>query len=282
MSLAVVVGLSACSGTSESLSTDLPQKNPTLWVLPLNEFIPNETHVRDYANALVVQDCITAGGFEWPVPWQDIDDPGSISFNGAQRGLFDVALATTWGYHSAPWQGDTADDWREFVAFTSQLIAVQGFEEVYMRCREEGRKELPLPSEETLYFATSVAIELLDKAQSDERVKAAAALWLNCMVPVGVAGLPVSPDLMPTVALEEQFQSGVPGTVASVEEIRVATADAQCRESSGYREVLYETEWDLHVQALQEHTDVLLRVRDELRKQNDRILSVIAAHAPSE
>jgi hypothetical protein len=279
--LAVTTVLSGCT-SSEDLTADLPTQNEAQWTLPLDDFLPGNSHLPDYADALVIQDCLAAEGFNWPVPWQDVEDTGSVSRNSAYRRLFSETFAAQYGYHLAPWSSPSADSWREFVAVAAGMAEQPGFEDAYGKCREDGRAELPAVDSETQDYGTSLASSTYDQARLADAVMAAAAKWRECLSTAGLSELPDSPENMPPPSENEQWKVLDNSTTAGAEEIRIASADAACRTSTGYSTVMYQTEWDLQVEALKTHADTLNRVRSGLKLQREKILAVIAAHAPAQ
>ena len=83
---------------------------------------------------------------------------------------------------------------------------------------------------------------------SSPQLQEAAAQWRTCMAPQGIADLPQEPwateirrEMPESLQTRLNFQlTGQP----SADEIAVATADAQCRESSGWTSLLYEATWN--------------------------------------
>lgn len=83
---------------------------------------------------------------------------------------------------------------------------------------------------------------------SSPELQDAASQWRTCMAPQGIVDLPQEPwRSTSTGALPESLVTRFdyrPTGEASADEIAVATADAQCRESSGWTDLLYEATWD--------------------------------------
>lgn len=80
------------------------------------------------------------------------------------------------------------------------------------------------------------------------KVRAAAQRWRKCMAPQGIADLPEEPQMAQSVATK--FGLGQPDgydtatdTNVSAEEIKLAVADAKCREQSGYEQLVYDLQW---------------------------------------
>jgi hypothetical protein len=94
---------------------------------------------------------------------------------------------------------------------------------------------------------------------------------------------------MPPPSIDGQAGSGVDevpvsgvGRDVPSSEVRVASADATCRDSSGYAAALYQSEWELQAQAVADNADQLERYRvqaDELLATADAMLEEYAARA---
>ncbi len=245
--------------------------------MPLDQYLPSNAFLIDYAENLLVSPCMTEAGFDWPVPWQDIHQPPSPTRNATDLRIFTKAIATEFGYRD---QGDNLqsnDAWREVAQSKQHISSTE--EQALIECLEIAREALPL-----LDGSTEVAIafsnDALRAAQEDPLVKAAAERWVECMRPAGVSDLPDSPFLMPTEGMKRTFGSS--GTSEpSAEEIRLAMLDADCQESSGWREAAYEAEWELQVKTLVENADDLERFRKMHSDHQALVMKVIAENAPS-
>ena len=118
---------------------------------------------------------------------------------------------------------------------------------VVFRCLDQVRKkQLPLlPGSSQLASALEQAA--YDAALQDPAVLKAGKRWHECMRPQGVADLPPDPRGMPSPSVTKRFaldviteESILQGPKVSAEEIALATADAECQESSGYAQKLYD------------------------------------------
>lgn len=255
----------------------LPAKNIEQWDMPLDPYVPDTSFLVDYAENLLVSPCMTQAGFDWAVPWQDIHQPPSPTRNATDLRIFTRTIAAEFGYRDQGSNLRPNAAWREVAQSKQQISAAE--EQALINCLEIAREALPL-----LDGSTQVAIafsnDALRATQEDPRVKAAAQRWVECMRPAGVSDLPDSPFLMPTDALKHALGISS-GKEPSAEEIRLAVLDADCRESSGWRETAYETEWELQLEALIENADDLERFRQTLSDHQTLVMKVIAENAPS-
>lgn len=145
------------------------------------------------------------------------------------------------------------------------------------------RRRLPRLEQE---LAPSLAGAAYDAAKADEQTTGSAKRWRTCMEPYGISDLPEAPHEMPSRSMEERFGlmgSGarVPTSTsqgsASPEEIRVATGDAKCRQSSGYAKALYEAEVSQQSELIASNRDALERARAANARHAKRVRSVIAS-----
>jgi hypothetical protein len=286
---AILVGallLSGCVAASERPLT-LPQKNIDRWVNPLDQFVPHEQVAAGYAELLLNSKCMRASGYDWNPPWRDVYADWGPSWNDAQRRLFTVALATRYGYHEAPSGYQAAgDQWAAFMATDADHNA-PGEQRALSGCVKESRSQLADPGPD-INLAMSYIGTVLDEVTARSEVIRAAERWHECMRPYGVEDLPESPARMPTHAIMKKFGlssapggSAQSGTGPSAEEITLATADAECRVSSGYDDAAYAAEWDASVTFYRDNADALERARAAIRKNEQLVKLVISQNAPS-
>ena len=206
--------------------------------------------------------------------------------NATLRKLFNVPLAEKWGYHQAPKDDPSFPAWREFMRKTDAMSEADN--KVVFRCLDQVRKkQLPLlPGSSQLASALEQAA--YDAALQDPAVLKAGKRWHECMRPQGVADLPPDPRGMPSPSVTKRFaldviteESILQGPKVSAEEIALATADAECQESSGYAQKLYDAEWKRHVTAIEENSDTLKSIKKQIADYHAKVLKVIAEHAPA-
>ncbi len=271
---AVIVGLSACgSGSGPTGETASPPPDGIVsYALPLDPYIlsPYEAGMGSYVENLLVEQCMNAHGYDWPVPRRDIATMSPSKFTSVSgRALFTVAIAQENGYRLPEWlPQDLVDQNRAFGArdVTDQELAV-----LRPCITDDARSKLPATND-SFNHAAWLANNALSDAQQSGAVKEAARRWRDCMAPAGIPDLPESPSLMPPDTLASAWGLGEPDTTANADEIRVATADATCRDESGYTQALYEAEWQFQSSALADDADQLARQKaslDEYRKAID-------------
>lgn len=264
-----------------SASLGLPQKNEAQWVMPLDQYMLGDTRSVDYAQNLLVEPCMKKAGFSWSVPWRDTTATDGPSWNAVDVKLFNVDLATKWGYHLAPTADPSWASWRAFAE--SKVTLAEPEEQALIACVASARKTLPvLPGSAQL--ANGYEAASFTGAKTDPTVIAAEKRWAKCMLPQGVSDLPRSPEDMPSPSLTAKFTirletSAVVPNV-STGEISVATADAKCRVSSGYQTAFYNAEWNRQAVSLQGNADALQRARDEIAANAAATAKIIALHAP--
>ena len=88
------------------------------------------------------------------------------------------------------------------------------------------------------------------------RLQDAAAQWRACMAPLGIVDLPQEPwdpGNRPPESLTTRWNWQDAGEKASADEIAVATHDAQCRQDSGWFDVLYDETWNQEEAFIAQH-----------------------------
>lgn len=246
----------ATAGTSQRYTDDQRAQ----WSLPLDPYIrtPVDVVVTDYAENLLVEDCMAGRGVDWPIPRVDVNALTSETTSPSGRLILTPDLARRYGYHDDPVLPE---------AVTVQMMqlnsrALDPSESAALdACIVEARQTLPLPAVDQI--GAQLANQALGAASQDTKVQAAAENWRTCMVPAGVSDLPEAPygddEGMPTPSLIAAYALEEPTSTAGPQEIATAVTDADCRASSGYDDALYAAEWQQQASALAENTDVLTR-----------------------
>lgn len=250
--------------------------------MPLDDYVYSHTIQTDYAEDLLTRPCMTEKGYDWAVPWRNLEALQSESYNHIGLRLFNLGLASQFGYHSAPNTDPSAVARMEVVRQHATIPADE--DAALTACLAEVRKTLPvLPLD--AQNAANYSNDALDEARTSDVVVKAAADWRACMEPEGIADLPANPDEMPTPGLSQQFGlvgDGEAESAITAEEIRIATADATCQESSGFKQALYDQEWSNQIAVMAANADDLARIRDLLSENKKRVLDIIAQNAPDE
>jgi hypothetical protein len=170
--------------------------------------------------------------------------------------LFNVEIAQKYGYRMAPDPG-YRPSWEGVDLHGGGYYdnKPEAFKNQWHNCQDEVQLELsgPRPTAEVPVGETGdIPIESqlnrFTVDTSSPQLQEAAAQWRTCMAPQGIADLPQEPwateirrEMPESLQTRLNFQlTGQP----SADEIAVATADAQCRESSGWTSLLYEATWN--------------------------------------
>lgn len=276
------VGILAGCAPSGDAGVDLPPKNVDAWVMPLDEFTYSASPLRDYAEALLERPCYTEYGISWDVPWQPLDRGlGQGMSTGGQR-LFTAELASKYGYHRAPNEWQNKEEWKAFIEKGYSLSeTAPNFDAALNDCRARSRSALPIPSDEDLNYAADASYQIQQEALLDERLAQPREAWRSCMNAAGVSQLTDDPESMPGDDLIALWQIGEPGTAAGPEEIRVATADADCSSSTGWTEALYNVNWEKQANFLRSNSDRLLRIREAFREDRKMLENAVSENPPA-
>lgn len=253
--------------------------------MPLDEFKVFNPSLSNYAEQLLIANCLERQGYDWPVPWQDIEFPHSETINDTAMKIFNTDIAKLYGYHDAPPPNpDERLAWAEFTAFANDYAPDDQFPSRFAGCGGEAREDQTDLDADGLNYIAGLEIQARDQISSNEEVLAAALAWKSCLSQVVDDELPDDPwTQMPTPSMAEEF--GIYGpTVTSeptAEEVLVATADAECRVSSGYSTTRYEAEWSIQEELVKNNRDKLDRIRREAVAHATELKIIIAENAPS-
>lgn len=272
VTLVVAFGALACSEPETGRhDVRLPAKDRSRMVMPTDAFVETETGNRDYARDLAIGTCMKAAGQKWSVAPRTVRPDGNASWNSVTRLIFTPETARTFGYHQQIGEGGL--DQRKIDELFRQPRLDRAGEKAWTACAERADRRLGL-DKPISHFATKLAAEAYARARADHGVVAAAGRWADCMAPLGIADLGSDPADMPTPSLRAMFgldADAPPTEKASADEIRIATADAGCQESSGYAEAIYDTEWDIQAKLVEKYADRLVKIRARLDAQHRRI-----------
>ncbi|MGN8552101.1 UNVERIFIED_CONTAM: hypothetical protein OHV15_05915 [Microbacterium sp. SLM126] len=284
LSVFALVGLVGCSAGEDGPKRAVSAAQAR-WEMPLAEFQVYPAELENYAEQLLIGECLTAAGYEWPVPWRDTEFPLPANINPSGRWLFDVAIAERWGYHAAP-VPDPAEvrEWEEFRAFASTYAPDAEFDATFTACADASRDPASAEYIDGWNWIVDLVTQANDEATNDETVEAAAEKWRDCLAPQVDFEVPDNPwSEMPPLAVANEF--GLTGdlatAVASPEEIRVAVADARCRDESGATIALYEAEHDAQERLVTENRARLERLRTDTLAHKESLMAVVGEHAPA-
>jgi hypothetical protein len=279
--------VSGCATAADEAGHDLPAKDSAQWVMPLDEYqFPSASQVENYAENLLVSECMQEAGFRWPIAPVPLDD-ADYATSGP---MLTLEAAQTRGYH-APLSADRAARIEELTKMNTLAQSQPGFDAVLTPCLEKVRAEHPLSAIMSENFLLGGMTQAAEDAASSPAVISAADAWRECLDDAGYGGAPNSPlDGMPTNEMRAQL--GIPTYAPGVDgpaepalvdaEVALATADVDCRESSGWAQAQYDAQWDRQVEFIRANADRLSRDRDAWLKHRQELLTLIAAHAPAQ
>lgn len=208
----------------------------------------------DAATDKVFTSCMTEKGFAMkPLPVRT-DAQRDPTFNAVQRKLFDPQIAGTYGYRTA--SQVTGTPAQLFDAQKNQASGSvpdgAGAQDAWDTCMTESLKPFPTVPQEPL--GQKLAASAADSALKTDAVKKAAARWHTCMEPLGISDLPETPVDFPSKSLQSVLGlEGADGAAVSApgaQELQIARQDAQCQDSSGWRQTLYDAQWNAEVALL--------------------------------
>jgi hypothetical protein len=256
---------------------DTQSKDVAQWTLPLDPYLLSDAQLTKaaYAEAIMIHECLADIGIDRPVPYVDID--AAYGSNVAVRSWFDLTIAQKHGYHDPSQErpaGLKAWDDFQLQAWTSAEDAA------FLKCRDDPAADPPEYSNTLMNFTSGLAAAAFSGAGKDPDVLDAAARWHECMAGVGIEDLPRTPIEMPSDSLRQRFEVGAsidgPVTGPTAEEIDMATADADCRDSSGFTEAFYDALWTRETSLLLDNESALTDAGAEIDEITARIDEVIA------
>lgn len=275
----VAAGLVGCSGTDPDAAQEphiLVEKNRLMWVMPLDAYMVEEQ--LDSAVDVFIEPCMQQHGFAYRRPPVDVTKRSeTVSVSG--RNLFNVEVARQWGYGGAP--DPNADVLRAAAAESMHWPAEQL--DQYEECLGSAREQFP--AQRINNFVAGLTISTWSGAKNAPEVLEAAERWVQCMRPLGFSDLPDGPNAdgggTPTPSMMEAY-TGVPYGATldgaapeqtaqqKAEEIRIATFDAECQESTGYAQALYDAEWDRQVSVVRDNGEALTGLLHEKAAYEER------------
>jgi hypothetical protein len=270
----LVLLLAGCSAPQANI--DLPDQDIDRWVMPLDRFMDTSDIATNYAETQLMGPCMRDAGFAWEVPWDDTEAADRETSSPGGIRIFNIQIAQRYGYRSAPATDAGAAAWTEWAYREVGDAEVDAMS----RCRDGVRSsKLPLMPGSAQY-GNELAFEAYDAAEQDGAVQDSARAWRECMADVGIPDLPETPREMPSIWLIEKLDLGDPHGVASAQEIRFATADATCRDESGFVDEFYQALWTRQVQLVRDNADALLRIEAMVTKHRAKVAQIISENAP--
>lgn len=232
--------------------------------MPLDAYMVDQQ--LDNAVDILVEPCMQEYGFAFRRPAVDVTKtPETVTVSG--RNLFNTEVAKKWGYSGAPDPNGEA-----LLAAQAQSMSWSQEEyDQYDECLRRARSEFPAQTINN--YVAGLAVSSWNGAKRDPDVLEAAGRWVQCMRPLGFTDLPDSPNSdsggTPTASMAEAYGevadgvSNVQSPEQEAEEIRIATFDAECQESSGYAQALYDAEWERQAAIVRENESALTNLLEE-------------------
>ena len=287
LTLAVVLTAGAVGCTPAALQTGERVRNQALWTMPLDEFYVYSPELDNYAEQLQIAKCVRAQGRDWPVPWQNTDFPQAENVNTTGLRLFTLDIARQWGYRLAPpADPESARLWEEFATTADAFFPDAELDEILLHCTDEVRT---VDAEFTTTFdgvnyLSGLALQAEEVVLQDPAVIEATAQWRDCLEPLVSFSLRSIRD--PWTEMPPRYAATAWGATAdgtgtpSAEEIAVAMADAECRDSSGLAGTKYERSWDEQQNLVDQNRDKLDRIREAAAERKAKLLTIVAENAP--
>lgn len=257
--------ISSCSSDVQSGDVDvLVEKDINTWALPSDAYNPPKLSLEYYAVGLEARACRQAAGLPDTVLRFDPNGTLPATSNEAGTRLFDVDIASQYGYHE---QLDPRINWDDHKKSDAErsLLSDPVASEAFVACQQQAMRDLGADPEAAYQYGFPDT----DVSSDDQAaVYAAVGRWRECVAPLGVADLPVDagPEGLPTSSQMAKWgldQDIAPWLVAapSQEEIEFAVADAKCEDSSGWRQAAYDAQWNAEIEYLKKHYSDLEKQR---------------------
>ena len=247
--------------------------NQTRFSLPLDNYVvdPFES---EFAVNLLVQQCMRSAGLKWNIP------PNSASAlpptrNRVGRRLFNRELAAKYGYHSGPAQLPPSGQLNPVLTATQQPA--------FDKCAADANKRVGV-DRQLRDLVESLQLAAYQAVKASPKFTATTNEWKRCMTKAGFTDLTNFPDVMPSDAQRRDFglatqADQVVSSIGSPSEIKQATIDADCRESSGYANFMYSTEVDNQLRLMSQNADAMERARAARAAAMATIQAVLRGHA---
>lgn len=265
---------------SASTSTS-PVKNRSQWTMPLDEFVVYPLQLDSYVDTLLMSECLAEAGYDVPAPWQDTRFPPPADVNRVELRLFNVEIASLWGYHpSPPADVATSQAVADFYEYVDTYNPDPEYDGVFADCTERTRRPT---STDAINDISALAIQSEHITEQKPEVIAALARWRECVAEQVNFDVPEDPMEMPPRPLAEEFGMTGPKASATIssEELALAVLDANCRESSRWSELQYEGEWKEQLKLIVDNRDNLDRNRAADVAREKELLQIVAEHAPA-
>lgn len=268
---------------SQSSGSNTEREN-SRYSLPSDSFQPPDLMLRAAAIQKVMSECQHKKGIQMPVTIYNFDAPLMETRTDGDHRVFTVEIAQKYGYREPlnpriDWESSKKKD--EFIkGMTEEENRIS--EECYKEVQEtlqEPKEEMSEEKEGALPYWQwgSFVSPDLQKPELQKTIQA----WRECMAPLGIPDLEETPSFGPpsqTLAEKWGYHNDTPpweAPLPSEEEVRIAVADAQCQETSGYQDAYWEEYKRIDQEFVDEHRNVLERMKDEYDALEKRYQAVL-------
>ncbi|NYF26522.1 MULTISPECIES: hypothetical protein [unclassified Microbacterium] len=284
LAVTVAVGLAGC--TAPGSEADAGVKNQAAWKMPLDEFVVYSPELDNYAEQLLISDCLGAQGYEWPVPWQDTEFPRAEDVNEVDLRLFNLELAKKWGYHFARLDDpESAELWLTFTETVDSYFPNQELDDALVACTDKirAKDKSSLSNFDGRNYISELTAQAMIIVEQDPDVAKAVKAWRECLTPRVDYAVTQEQPWEGAPSAERQKWGAVTGSDSqpSVEELAAAVADAECQESSGWASLWYERNWEEQEKLVAENRDKLDRIRADAIERKKKLLTIVAENAPA-
>lgn len=243
--------------------------------MPLDSYFATNTdsRIESQAERILTSTCMAQGGYDWPVPYSELEWPDDPVFTATGIRRFSHAIAAEYGYGYADVPDPSSDALREASDAINEMMTPE-MDTESTKCGRWTNETLDYGD---VQVANNFWIEVSDKVRESDRVRESRKKWGECLAKAGIPDLPASPDDMPTTWMNQRFleDSEKTGKARSPLEIEWAVSDAKCRGSSGYTQALYDEMWDGQVEVVRSHLDELERARSAIEENREKAMKVI-------
>lgn len=259
-------------------------KDESRWTLPTDPYLSTSATV-DQAWSQVQASCMHERGHSSFKARFDASAPApeTLAADGFSQ-VFNEQVAAKFGYRQAPDARDLLAD--EVAASGGSLYANESadFQSDLGECATKADTALNggvAPTYSAEDSASAGITDQLNQLHVDTSATAlatAAQAWRTCMAPLGISDLPQTPwdpNGRPPDSLVDAWAWQTTGA-ASADEIRVASADAACRRSSGWFDQYYDAQWNQRETFVSQHLSDLEPIRLDLEAERARAEKILA------
>jgi hypothetical protein len=266
------------------------EQSQAKWTMPTDPYYGSELNsLQQHFLSIATDRCMRDNGYpDFGESWDsNAPLPETLAGDGISQ-IFNEDLAAKYGYHEAPdarylirdeiiASGDNGLHEDETPEFNAQWEKCRGNAQSKL---EEVTKREDLREFESSNSDSAIGTQLnrMGADHSVEPLVSKAGAWRECMEPLGIVDLPMSPwetsGRLPE-SLYSRWNWDSWGT-PSADEISVASHDAACRRSSGWFDALYEAEWRLREEFVEKNRGKLLPIVEHDREMTTTLKQAIS------